>query len=301
MTDSQVVRSQVDSTRFGIEFGSSLIPTELDDLIAASEASYTGTPGDIDLLKWGSESIPRMNPLWMLKYLPNMAACHTSIIHDAQGPNNSVTQSDAAGLSRMVLFAHLSKNPDPAKASRPFDKNRDGTVIAEGVGVFVLEELEHAKKRNAKIYAELVGFASAFDKGMTGSGLARCIRSALNQAGIAPVDVDHVNAHGMSDVDVDAWEARGINEVFGKSTTVFAPKSYLGNTVCAGGTVELTASLLAMQHGTLPGTLNFETPDPACPVAVTSRSRPIAKPWFVKVSLTEKGQCAAAVLKKWKE
>src|SRR5206468_10551527 len=140
-----------------------LMPTETDDLIAPSLAAHTGEVGNVDLKKWGVESIPTMPPLWMLKYLPNMVACHVSILQDAQGPNNSITETDVAGLlaigeafrilrrdqadfllcggsdsklnvlslSRHCLFAPLSKrNDDPAGAARPFDKNRDGWVVA---------------------------------------------------------------------------------------------------------------------------------------------------------------------------
>jgi 3-oxoacyl-[acyl-carrier-protein] synthase II len=332
--DSGVDRAQLDSTRFGIEMGSGLIPTELDDLAGAVSAS-TDAAGTVDLGRWGAIGLREIQPLWMLKYLPNMVACHTSIFLDAQGPNNSVTASDVAGLLalgeaarilrrdaadfflvgssdskinllslvRHSLFAPLShRNDEPTKAVRPFDKNRDGWVIAEGAGVLAVEDLNHAKRRNARIYAEVVGFGSAYDRGRTGAGIARAIGAALRQAGIGPADIDHVNAYGLGTPQCDVWEARGLAEVFGPDAApVFAAKSYLGNLCAAGSLVELTASLLALRDGTLPPTLNCDDPDPDCPVAVIRAPRPVKKPHVLKVSLTDVGQCAAVVVKKWEE
>jgi 3-oxoacyl-[acyl-carrier-protein] synthase II len=332
--DTGIDRSQLDSTRFGIEIGSSLIPTELDDMAGAAKAA-TDAAGIVDLAKWGATGMREVQPLWMLKYLPNMVACHTSIFLDAQGPNNSITESDVAGLLalgeaarilrrnaadfflvgsadskinllslvRQTLFAPLSRrNDEPAKAVRPFEKGRDGWVISEGAGVLAVEDLDHARRRNGHIYAEVLGFASAYDRGYSGKGLARAIRAALGQAGIGPGDIDHVNAHGLSTPQSDAWEARGLADVFGPNAApVFAPKSYLGGLSSASSLVELTASLLAIQHGTLPATLNYDEPDPACPVDVIREPRPVTKPYVLKVSLTDLGQCAAAVVKRWEE
>src|SRR5205823_992310 len=295
----------------------------------------TDAAGGVDLGRWGAQAMREIQPLWMLKYLPNMVACHVSIFLDARGPNNSVTESDVAGLLalgeaarilrrdaadfmlvgaadskinllslvRQCLFAPLSRRNDaPAKAVRPFDKGRDGWVIAEGAGVLAVEDLDHAKRRNARIYAEVVGFGSAYDRGRTGAGLARAIRAAFKQAGVGSADIDHVNAYGLSTPQCDAWEARGLAEVFGPNAApVFAPKSYLGGLSSASSLVELTASLLALEHGTLPATLNCDDPDPECPVAVVRESRPVTRPYVLKVSLTDLGQCAVAVVRKWEE
>ncbi|MBX7104826.1 MAG: beta-ketoacyl-[acyl-carrier-protein] synthase family protein [Gemmataceae bacterium] len=330
--DAGLAKGKLDPDRFGVEFGSSLIPTDLDDLTAAALASSSGVPGDVDYAKWGKEGIPAIQPLWMLKYLPNMVACHTSILHDARGPNNSITETDVAGLlamgeafrilqrdcadfflcgasdsklnilslARHCLFADLSKrNAEPAKACRPFDRGRDGWVVSEGAGVFGLEELEHAKKRGARIDAELVGFGSAFDRDFSGDGILRAAKAALKQAGIEPSDLDHVNAHGQSTLDGDAWEARGIAKIVGRDVPVFAPKSYLGCMSSAGAPAEVAASILAFRHGTLPATLNYETPDPACPIQVSREPRPITKRYFLKLSMTELGQVGAAVFQRW--
>jgi 3-oxoacyl-[acyl-carrier-protein] synthase II len=338
LDDGKVDKSKLDPTRFGVEFGAGLIATELHDLIEASCVSANCQPGRVDLEKWGEHGLPAIQPLWMLKYLPNMLACHVSILHDARGPNNSITESDVASLLamgeayrillrdqadfflvggaesklnplsmvRQCLFEHLSRrNAEPEKACRPFDRSRDGLVLGEGAGVFVVEDLEHARRRGARIYAEIVGFGAAFDPGLKGDGLTRAIRAALNEAGIGPEEFDHVNAHGLSTLESDAWEARGLQEVFGACSTpvpVFAPKSYIGNLGAGGSTTELAASVLAMCSGRVPPTLNYEQPDPDCPITVqTGQARPLARPYVLKVSFTQMGQAAAIVIRQWND
>jgi 3-oxoacyl-[acyl-carrier-protein] synthase II len=305
----------------------------LPELGAAAQISANCQPGSVDLQKWGAEGLAAMPPLWMLKYLPNMLACHVSILHDAQGPNNTITEGDVGSLLalgeawrilgrdladfslvgggdskinplsfvRHTLFLPMSRrNQAPEKASRPFDRGRDGIVLGEGAGVIVLEDLEHAQKRNAHIYAEVVGFASAFDSRKSGAGLVRVMQGALAEAGIGPEQVDHVNAMGYSSPEADAREAAAIREVFGTSgATVLGVKSYLGNLGAGSSLTELIASVLALENGTLPATLNYEEADPQCPVSVASQTRPIARPYALKLSFTEMGQCAAVVVRKW--
>jgi len=336
LDDSGVDKAQLDPTRFGVEFGSGLIASELDELGDAAQISANCQPGTVDLDKWGEAGLAVIPPLWMLKYLPNMLACHVSILHNAQGPNNSVTESDVASLLalseafrilvrdgadfflvggaeskinplslvRQCLFEPLSRrNEAPEKACRPFDRRRDGIVIGEGAAVLVLEELEHARRRGARIYAEVLGCGAAFDRRKDGTGLARAIRAALADAGLGPEEIDHVNAHGLSSIEGDVWEARGLQEVFGDLRTpvpVFAAKSYLGNLGAGSGTTELTASLIAMQHDAVPATLNYEEPDPTCPVHVTAGElAPMKRPHVLKVNFTPMGQCAAVVVRKW--
>lgn len=334
MQDAGLQKGSVTPARFGIEFAAVMGANEPDDLAAASKLTSTGS-GPIDMDRWGRDGLNEITPTWMLKYLPNMPACHTTILYDLQGPSNTLIPNDAAGvlafgealrilqrgaadlmlvggteskvnplsLSRFNSFAPLSKKNDaPEKALRPFDKDRDGTVLGEGAAVFGLENLDHAKKRGAKIAGEVIGFASGVDRGLTGTGLARVIRNAMTNAGIQASDVDHVNAHGTGAPGLDAFEARGIAAVFGRSVPVFTPTSRFGNMGAAAGVVELAASVLALKHGVLPGTLNHDTPDPACPVAVhTGAPRPIAKPCVVKTAFTDLGQCAVLVVKRWEE
>src|SRR5262249_52782879 len=132
--------------------------------------------------------------------------------------------------------------------------------------------------------------------------LARAIRAALNEAGVGPDDIDHVNAQGFSDPEGDVWEARGVQQVFGNCKSpvpVFAGKSYMGNLGAGASTTELVASALALQEGVLRGTLNYEEPDPSCPVTVATAARPVARKHALKVAFTEMGQCAALVCRKW--
>jgi len=334
--DCGVDKQLLDPTRFGVEFGAGLIASELEEIAVAAQASVNSRPDAVDLDKWGELGIPSIPPLWMLKYLPNMLACHVSILHNAQGPNNTITETDVASLLalgeayrilgrdqadfflagggesklnplslvRQCLFQPLSRRNDaPEKASRPFDRDRDGMVLGEGAGVLVLEELQHARRRGARIYAEMVGFGASFDRDRSGTGLARAVRSALNEAAIGPEEVDHVNAQGCSAVDADVWEARGLQEVFGDCSLpvpVFAAKSYFGNLGAGSGTTEAVAALLALRHGQRPSTLNYEQPDPACPVPVaTGGLRPMTRRHVVKVGFTDMGQCAAVVFRKW--
>src|SRR5207245_1221265 len=169
-------------------FGAGLIASELEELGMASRISATSQIGQVDLDKWGTQGLPCMPPLWMLKYLPNMLACHVSILHNAQGPNNTITENDVASLLalgeasralrrdqadlflvggadskinplsmvRHSLFIPLSRRNDaPEKASRPFDRGRDGIVPGEGAGVLAIEEWEYARRRGARVYAEI--------------------------------------------------------------------------------------------------------------------------------------------------
>jgi 3-oxoacyl-[acyl-carrier-protein] synthase II len=325
----------LDPARFGVAFGAGLIATELEELAAAARFGANCQPGVVDLEKWGEQSLSAIPPTWMLKYLPNMLACHVSILHNAQGPNNTITEGDVASLLavgeayrilkrdqadfllvggadskvnplsmvRQCLFGRLSRNNGAVdKACRPFDRRRDGPVLGEGAAVLVLEELEHARQRRARIYAELVGVGAGFDPDRSGKGLARTANAALRQANLRPEGVDHINAHGLSGQEADAWEARGLAEVFAACNPpvpVFAPKSYFGNLGAGSGTSELAASVLALHHGWAPATLNYEEADPACPVTVLRTGRAMIRQHVLKVGFTEMGQCAAAVLRKW--
>src|SRR5262249_17337563 len=143
---------------------------------------------------------------------------------------------------------------------------------------------------------------SAFDRNKTGQGLARAIRQALAAAGITSEDLDHVNAHALGSPEADAWEARGLRAIFGsgrRPVPVFAPASYFGNLGAGSASSELAASLLALQHRQVPRTLNYETPDPACPIPVTAAPVAVTKPHLLKTAFTDMGQCAAVVCRRW--
>jgi 3-oxoacyl-[acyl-carrier-protein] synthase II len=337
MDDSKVDKAKLDPLRFGVDFGAGLLASELEELAPAALVSANCQPGSVDLERWGEKGMSNIPPTWMLKYLPNMLACHVSILHNAQGPSNTITEGEAGALLalgeafriiargqsdfflvggadsklnplsmvRQCLFGPLSRhNEEPEKACRPFDRRRDGSVLGEGAGVLVVEELEHARRRGARIYAELVGFGAAFDREHDGKGLARAMHAALADAGISPEQVDHVNANGLSTQQADISEARALAEVFQdahRQVPVFAPKSYFGNLGAGCGTSELAASVLAVHHGVLPATLNYEEPDPECPVNVVHSPQPTRRPYFLKTVFTDMGQCAAVVLRKWED
>jgi 3-oxoacyl-[acyl-carrier-protein] synthase II len=171
------------------------------------------------------------------------------------------------------MKALSTRNSEPEKASRPFDKDRDGFVVAEGAGIVILEELEHARKRGAKIYAELLGYGYNGDAYHItapcpdGDGFIRCINMALRDAGLGPEAVDYINAHGTSTDLNDQTETLAIKKVFGERAykiPVSSTKSMTGHLLGAAGAIEAIFSALAIRDRVCPPTINYETPDPEC-------------------------------------
>ena len=248
----------------------------------------------------------KISPFFIPKVISNLAAGHVAIRYGAKGVNWTPTSACASGSHAIGEAFHLirrglqdaviaggaesaitplgvggfasmkalsTRNDEPERASRPFDKERDGFVIGEGSGVLILEEREQALKRGAKIYAEVIGYGANGDAyHMTapapeGEGAARCMRLALKDAGIAPSEVDYINAHGTSTEYNDANETIAIKTVFGEQAAklpVSSTKSMTGHLLGAAGAVEGVYSVLALQQGILPPTINYENPDPAC-------------------------------------
>lgn len=189
----------------------------------------------------------------------------------AGGSEAAVTPLGFAGFC--ALKALSTRNDAPERASRPFERDRDGFVMAEGAGIVLLEELEHARKRGARIYAELVGYGSSADAyHMTapapgGEGAAACIRMALRNAGVNPGDVDYINAHGTSTEFNDKCETQAIKAIFGehaRKVPVSSNKSMFGHLLGAAGGVELISTVFTIIHGIIPPTINYENPDPEC-------------------------------------
>jgi 3-oxoacyl-[acyl-carrier-protein] synthase II len=248
----------------------------------------------------------KISPFFIPKVISNLAAGHIAIRYGAKGVNWTPTSACASGTHAIGEAFHLirrglqdaviaggaeacitplgvggfaamkalsTRNDEPERASRPFDKERDGFIVGEGAGVLILEERGQALKRGAKIYAEVIGYAANGDAHhMTapspdGEGAARCMRLALKDAGVTPSDIDYINAHGTSTEYNDANETTAIKTVFGEhaaKVAVSSTKSMTGHLLGAAGAVEGVYSALALYHGVLPPTINYEIPDPAC-------------------------------------
>jgi 3-oxoacyl-[acyl-carrier-protein] synthase II len=189
----------------------------------------------------------------------------------AGGAEATVVPVGIGGFCAMKAMSR--RNDDPKHASRPFDRERDGFVMGEGAGVVVLEELEHAKKRGAKIYCEIVGYGNTADAyhltapSPDGEGAARCMKMALKNGGLNLEDVSYINAHGTSTPQGDACETQAIKAVFGqlaKRIAVSSTKGATGHMLGAAGAVEMSVCALAIKHGIVPPTINYQVPDPEC-------------------------------------
>ena len=225
----------------------------------------------------------------------------------AGGSEAAVTPMAIGGFANMGALS--TRNESPATASRPFDKDRDGFVMGEGAGVVVLEELEHARRRGARIYGEIVGYRATGDAyHLTGQpeaheGLQRAMRGALNDAGLAPADVDYINAHGTSTPLNDPNESKGIQAVFGDHAHVLSissTKSATGHMLGAAGSVEFIACALAMRDNMVPPTINYSTPDPECVLDYTPNA-PRARAVNVAISNSSGfgGHNVSIALRRW--
>lgn len=192
------------------------------------------------------------------------------------GTESAITQMGLAGFQNMKALS--TRNDDPQRASRPFDADRDGFVLSEGAGLLILEDFEHAKKRGARIYCELVGFGASADAGHItqpddqGTGAARAMSDALADAKLNPADVGYINAHGTSTPLGDKAETQAIKRVFGehaKKVSISSTKSQLGHSLGASGGIEAVVTVKAIVHGTIPPTINLTNPDPECDLDYT--------------------------------
>jgi 3-oxoacyl-[acyl-carrier-protein] synthase II len=321
----------VDPERLGIVFGDDMILCELHELVPAYHKCMV--EGRFDFSHWGPAAMSEIFPLWMLKYLPNMPACHIGIAQDARGPNNTLTLGDVSSLSaaaeavrviqrgsadamivggagsrihptmlfREGVFQLSHRGVDPPGASRPFDADRDGLVNGEGAGAFMFEDREHAKSRSAELLARILGYSSAFEpngngRALKGISIRQAILGALNDSGIGPKDVGCVVAHGISTVTDDNREAAAIRDTLGE-TPVTAPKSYYGHLGAGCGAVDMVVGLLTLKHCLIPPTLNYSTPDPQCPINVIhGRPQTLDKPAVLVLSHSQHGQAVALVL-----
>lgn len=329
--DAGLGEHAVDPERVGVICGCDTLYSDIRELVPVYKACMP--EGGFRFDRWGTHGIEELFPLWMLKFLPNMAASHISISRDARGPCNAVVLGEVSsllaviegaaairrGLADVMLVgavgsrlqpsalvwrgdANVShRQDDPAAACRPFDAGRDGMVNAEGAAVFVLESEQHARGRGGDVLARLAGSGNSFRKpagrlGVTGEAIGHSISQALDAAGWRPDEVGHVNAHGLSTRDDDATEAHAIQQILG-DVPVTAPKSYFGNVGAGSGAIELAASILALREGRIPPTLNYEQSDPECPVQVIAGApKPVEVPTVVALNQTRLGQAVAVAV-----
>jgi 3-oxoacyl-[acyl-carrier-protein] synthase II len=226
----------------------------------------------------------------------------------AGGAESSITPLGIAGFTSMTA---LSTSSDPLKASIPFDKDRDGFIMGEGAGILVLETLEHAEKRGAKIYGEVVGYGATCDAyHMTspapdGEGGARAMSIAIKEAGIKPEQVSYINAHGTSTPYNDKFETAAIKTVFGENAykiPVSSTKSMTGHLLGAAGAVEAIVCIKAMEDSFLPPTIGYKTPDPECDLDyVPNEGREAKLEYTLSNSLGFGGHNATIIMKAWRE
>jgi 3-oxoacyl-[acyl-carrier-protein] synthase II len=331
LADAAIAAGGVDPERFGVLFGADFIYDDINDLQGVFRRCCPDGRFDFEL--WAASAAEELYPLWLLKQLPNMIASHVAIFHDARGPNNTLVSGEVSGLLAIAEAASVIRRGwadvmlaggtgsrlhpgamairgdsilshhtgDCAGACRPFDRDRDGMVNGEAAAAIVLESAEHARSRGAHVLGRLASTAARCERwvapGVAVSGRAAqaVLAAALAAADLTAADIGHVNAHGLSTVAEDRAEARAIHAVLG-DVPVTAPKSFFGHTGAGSGVVELAASLVGMTRGLVPPTLNYESPDPECPVQVVCGEPMRVAGGFLKLSMARTGQTAAAVV-----
>jgi 3-oxoacyl-[acyl-carrier-protein] synthase II len=298
-----------------------------------------------DIIEAHDEGIDRIGPFLVTAMIPDMAAGYVAIFANARGPNyatvsacsssnhaigdglNIIRRGDAdvmlvggaeAGIGEIPIGAFSAmralstrRNDDPEKASRPFDAERDGFVMGDGAGVIVLEALDHARARGAKVRAELVGYAATDDASHItlpapgGRGAVGSMRGAVEDAGLALDEVDYINAHGTSTPPNDRSETTAIKTLFGERAyeiPVSSTKSMTGHLMGAGGGIEAIACVRALEEGILPPTINYEHPDPECDLDyVPNEARGVEIRTAMSNSFGFGGHNATLVFRRWED
>jgi len=297
--------TNVDSTRFGANIGAGLICADLHEL-AGALATAADEQGRFDLLRWGAEGMNNLTPLWLLKFLPNMLACHVTIVHDAQAPSNTITCSEASShlaigeayrtiargdadvcicggaesktnpmaMTRPLLCGrvNIEDNDAPARASRPFAADRAGSVPSEGGGLVILEALDHARSRSAKIYGEITGFGAASSASSwsapdpSGRAIAIALRKALADAETSADRINLVAPFGTGTHNYDSAESAAWNEVFGtwlSEIPAMTTRGAVGMNGAGTGAIDFAATVMAVARNTVPPSVNTSNPDPA--------------------------------------
>lgn len=329
----------VDPTRMAVNLGAGLISCDLVELAPAVAAS--ASEGRFDIHKWGKEGLELVTPLWLLKYLPNMLACHIGIIHDIQGPSNSITCAEASAqlaiseavqliargaadialaggaeakvnpivMIRQCLLGRVTteNNDEPTSACRPFDADAKGSVFGEAAGVVVLETIENAQSRGAKIYGEIAGTGQSNSINPAyehlesdGKGIEIAIEKAMADAQIGPEELDLIIPHGTGIAADDLAEAKAIEAALGeraKEIPVFPTKSMLSNTGAASGALDLIAAVCAMKEGRIPPAENCDKKANGCNLNIVRQPLKKKIRYALCCSYTYGGQTAAVVLK----
>ena len=331
----------IDPTRIAVNLGAGLISCDLVELAPAIAASVT--EGRFDIRKWGKIGLDLVTPLWLLKYLPNMLACHVGIIHDIQGPSNTITCAEAgshiaiaeaaqiifrsnsdialaggaeAKVNPIVMIRqcllHRSttqNNDDPTAACRPFDADAKGSVFGEAAGVIVLESLENARRRGAKIYAEIAGLGQSNNINPAyeslepgGRGIRIAIEKAMADAQIETKDLDLIIPHGTGIPADDLAEAKAIEAALGPLAAkipAWPTKSMLSNTGAAAGALDVIAAICAMGHSLIPAAKNCKRKTSGCNLNIIQQPLQKNIRYALSCSYTYGGQTAAIVLKKF--
>lgn len=338
MSDAGLEPGAVASDRIGVDFGANLMSSPPEVLVGGAMKALSEQDGKMvfDFYKWCESGITGMEPLWLLRYLPNMPGCHIGIALDARGPNNSITHDEASGCLAIAEAANIIRRNradvmvtgttgtrlQPAKACqyslwdklaegpadtrcRPFDRDRTGEVLAEASCTFILEAREHAEARGARILGTVLGCGASTVLQKDGvadeaTAVYQAATAALDNSGVQASQLGHVNASGAGNPDRDQMEAKGLRKLLGQnadSTPVTAIKSYMGSSGSGAGLCEIAASLLALQQGLIPRTLNFQTADPEAPLNVVHGEHlATSNKLFLKTSVTRMGQASAVVI-----
>ncbi|MFO0014904.1 MAG: beta-ketoacyl-[acyl-carrier-protein] synthase family protein [Planctomycetota bacterium] len=319
---SGILDSRMDPMRIGVYLGAGEGNQNFSSFTSMVSAGLSHSP--FDLSAFFERGLQTMDPAAEMEQEPNMPAAHLADLFNAQGPNSNCLTACAAssqavgeatelircgeadamiaggchsmihpfGLTGFSLLTTLSeRNSEPTRASRPFDRDRDGFVLGEGAAIVILEEYEHARRRGAEIYGEILGYGSTADAYRItdihpeGRGAIGCMRHAIADARLNLEDIGYVNAHGTSTAVNDRTETLACKGVFGeraKLTPISSTKSMMGHLIAAAGATEMIVCLLAIRDGMLPPTINQETPDPDCDLDYVPN---VARPAKIKAAL----------------
>ena len=316
----------IEPDRLGTVFSGEIILSDSSDV--AEVVRRCAANGEMDHSRWAVEAMENIHPLWMLKSLPNMAACHVGITLDARGPNNTITTEATSGLGAILeavnvirrgkadvivvgssasrtCFTRLLQRYEedysratsiPQIACKPFDSERDGSVPGESASSIILERRSHAEARGVPILGSIVGWANMFGPskerwGGTQASTENTLKTLIQRSGLSPQEIDHINAAANGTIRLDAAQARGIASTL-KHVPVVSYKGGLGDSISGSGVIELIASIEGMRRGAIAPTANHTKTGMDCPINVVSKSsKPRTGSSVVKLSNTPQGHC----------